>query len=178
MELQPESESNGVLTRRRKCLSLDTMSPLLKGMEYAIRGPIFTRAMEISYELASNTHHRHSFHSLIRANAGDALAMGQPMMTFIRQVLACVVMPDLRQLMPRDVGEKAAMLVESFGGRTVASYSFLSPPLLTKHIAEFIQERDGGIPRDPGSINVTEGATTCIEVQLGVRLGKRCDLKF
>lgn len=39
--------------KRAKCLTLDNMNPNIKVMEYAVRGPLVTRAGEIEKELQS-----------------------------------------------------------------------------------------------------------------------------
>ena len=43
--------SNGVQPRRSKVLTMDTMNPHIKVMEYAVRGPIVARATELEKEL-------------------------------------------------------------------------------------------------------------------------------
>ncbi|CAG7661616.1 unnamed protein product, partial [Allacma fusca] len=52
-------------------------------MEYAARGPVICRAMKIDAELRQGV--KMPFSSVIKANIGDAHAMGQKPMTFIRQ---------------------------------------------------------------------------------------------
>lgn len=47
--------------RRTKVLSAETVNPFVKGMEYAVRGPIVTRAGEIEAELARVSHLSFSF---------------------------------------------------------------------------------------------------------------------
>ena len=42
--------------RRTKVLSAESVNPFVKGMEYAVRGPIVTRAGEIEAELARVSH--------------------------------------------------------------------------------------------------------------------------
>ena len=42
---------NGTAPRRTKVLTMETLNPNIKTMEYAVRGPIVTRAAEIEKEL-------------------------------------------------------------------------------------------------------------------------------
>jgi len=67
-------------------LTLDNMNPCIKTMEYAVRGPLVIRATEIEKELQKGI--KKPFNDVIKANIGDAHAMGNPPITFLRQVLA------------------------------------------------------------------------------------------
>lgn len=105
---------------KEKVLTLDTMNACVKRVEYAVRGPIVLRALELEQELSQvwpRAHHsppgstqqppgqelgreeahfqcgasflqgvKKPFTEVIRANIGDAHAMGQKPITFLRQV--------------------------------------------------------------------------------------------
>ncbi|KHJ88132.1 hypothetical protein OESDEN_12077 [Oesophagostomum dentatum] len=88
-----------------KILTKDTINPQVITMQYAVRGPIVIRAVELEKELAKGANK--PFKSVIKANIGDAHAMGQKPITFIRQVLACVTNPSLMETgnFPADVVE-------------------------------------------------------------------------
>lgn len=88
-------------------------------MEYAVRGPIVIRAVEIEKELAKGQ--QKPFKNVIKANIGDAQAMGQVPVTFIRQVIACVTMPKLLESpdFPDDVKDKARTILRGCGGGSV-----------------------------------------------------------
>lgn len=45
-----QQRENGV-SHRDKVLTLDNMNPFVKRVEYAVRGPIYLRAVEIEKEL-------------------------------------------------------------------------------------------------------------------------------
>lgn len=47
---QPGMAENG-LARREKVLTLESLNPSVKKVEYAVRGPIVTRALELEKEL-------------------------------------------------------------------------------------------------------------------------------
>lgn len=49
--VRPESEGTVVARRERFRLSVDSINPFLKNMEYAVRGPILSRALEIEQAL-------------------------------------------------------------------------------------------------------------------------------
>lgn len=58
------------------------------------------------------------FTEVIKANIGDAQAMGQKPITFIRQVLSLVAYPDLlnSKEFPEDVKSRARAILESSRG--------------------------------------------------------------
>jgi alanine transaminase len=62
----------------------------------------------------------HPFKNVIKANIGDAHAMGQKPITFIRQVLACVSCPKLLESpdFPVDVKEHARTILEGCSGQS------------------------------------------------------------
>merc|ERR1712168_1170308 len=74
-------------------VTLDNMNPCIKKMEYAVRGPLVIRATAIEKEIQDGV--KKPFSSVIKANIGDAHAMGNKPITFIRQVLAIVPHPPL-----------------------------------------------------------------------------------
>lgn len=71
-------------SRRERILTLESMNPQVKAVEYAVRGPIVLKAGEIELELQRGI--KKPFTEVIRANIGDAQAMGQQPITFLRQV--------------------------------------------------------------------------------------------
>ena len=56
-------------------------------MQYAVRGPIVIRAGEIEAEIKSGKT-GYPFDEVIKCNIGDAHAMGQNPITFLRQVVS------------------------------------------------------------------------------------------
>merc|ERR1719234_3090971 len=81
---------------RRTMLTAETMNPKIKQVEYAVRGPIVVRAAEIERELKSGA--AKPFDHVTRANIGDCHAVGNQPITFIRQVLACCLYPELMEI--------------------------------------------------------------------------------
>ena len=78
------SSTNGVPPSRGKVLTMDTLNPNIKEMQYAVRGPIVARAGEIEKELQKGS--KRPYEKIIRANIGDCHAVGQQPLTFLRQV--------------------------------------------------------------------------------------------
>ena len=65
------------------------------------------------------------FKSVIKANIGDAHAMGNKPITFIRQVMACITHPPLleSEFFPADVKSRAKQILEGCRGGSVGAYS-------------------------------------------------------
>ncbi|XP_068196633.1 alanine aminotransferase 2-like [Antennarius striatus] len=150
---------NGV-SPRTKVLTIDTMNPTVKKVEYAVRGPIVTRAMELEKELAEGV--KKPFSEVIKANIGDAHAMGQQPITFFRQVLALCSYPELLNdsTFPEDAKSRARQFLQSCGGNSIGAYSASQGiEHVRQNVARYIERRDGGIPCDPDNIYLTTGAS-------------------
>lgn len=153
-------------------------------MEYAVRGPIVVAADEITRDLESTTtdidkKNKYPFDRIVYANIGNPHAVGQEPLTWPRQVLALVDLPrnvgvnhpHVQDLFPPDVIARAAeiqdALQHSCGGSTGAYSHSQGLPLLRQHVAQFIQERDGGVvAADPELIFLTNGASSAIHMML------------
>ncbi|KAM6458500.1 alanine aminotransferase 1 isoform 6-T6 [Liasis olivaceus] len=159
---QPGMAENGAAPQD-KVLTLDSMNPHVRKVEYAVRGPIVARATQLQKELKQGA--RKPFTEVIAANIGDAQAMGQKPITFLRQVSALCLYPDLLNSpeFPEDAKQKARRLLAACGGQSVGAYS-ASPgiELIRQDVAAFIQRRDDGIPSNPENIYLTTGASNAI----------------
>ncbi|XP_062835933.1 alanine aminotransferase 1 [Anolis carolinensis] len=155
--------ANSLPCQRDKVLTLESMNPCVKRVEYAVRGPIVTRAVQLEKELQQGV--KKPFSEVIRVNVGDAQAMGQKPITFFRQVSALCMYPDLLKdpNFPEDAKEKARRLLAACGGDSIGAYS-ASPgiDLIRQDVARFIERRDGGIPCNPENIFLSTGATSAI----------------
>ncbi|XP_025031056.1 alanine aminotransferase 1 isoform X2 [Python bivittatus] len=159
---QPGMAENGAAPQD-KVLTLDSMNPHVRKVEYAVRGPIVARATQLQKELKQGA--RKPFTEVIAANIGDAQAMGQKPITFLRQVSALCLYPDLLNSpeFPEDAKQKARRLLAACGGQSVGAYS-ASPgiELIRQDVAAFIQRRDEGIPSNPENIYLSTGASNAI----------------
>jgi len=153
-------------------VTLDNMNPCIKKMEYAVRGPLVIRATAIEKEIQAGV--KKPFPNVIKANIGDAHAMGNKPITFIRQVLAIVTHPPLLESpdLPEDAKIRARAILEGCKGGSVGSYSD-SPGLeiIRRHVAEYIKQRDGGIESDWQKIilcaGASEGIRACLKLLTG-----------
>lgn len=122
---------------------------------------------------------------MIKANIGDAHAMGQKPITFIRQVVSLVAYPDLlsSKEFPEDAKSRARAILEASRGSagTAAAFSLAREDLISfvftgcysdsaglelirNHVAQYIERRDG-FPSNPSDIVLCAGASEGIRVR-------------
>ncbi|XP_075776055.1 alanine aminotransferase 1 isoform X2 [Pelodiscus sinensis] len=105
------------------------------------------------------------FTEVIKANIGDAHAMGQRPVTFLRQVSALCLYPELLNdpLFPADARQRAHRLLAGCGGQSAGAYT-ASPgiELIRQDVARYIERRDGGVPANPDNIYLSTGASDAI----------------
>lgn len=125
-------------------LTLDSMNPRIKNIEYAVRGPIVIRAGQLKKELSDGG--EKPFNEVIFSNIGDAHAMGQPYITFLRQVIALCAYPELLNLdaFPEDAKSRAKRILQGCGGQSVGAYSSSAGiDVIREDITKYISNRDG-----------------------------------
>ncbi|CAN0390431.1 unnamed protein product [Lampetra planeri] len=146
-----------------RTLTLETMNQNVRALEYAVRGPIVIRAQQIEKELQEGV--SKPFTEVIRANIGDAHAMGQTPITFLRQVLALCLYPALFEdsSLPEDAKQRARRILDGCGGRSIGAYSASQGiECLREDVARFIERRDGGVACDPNDVFLSTGASDTI----------------
>ena len=83
---------------QQKRLNLETMSQSLRHMDYAVRGKVVAAADRIADELQqhqqSPDHHQYPFDHIVYTNIGNPHSLGQAPLTWPRQVMALVDLPD------------------------------------------------------------------------------------
>uniref|UniRef100_A0AAY4BI37 alanine transaminase n=1 Tax=Denticeps clupeoides TaxID=299321 RepID=A0AAY4BI37_9TELE len=150
-----------------KVLTVDTMNSCVKKVEYAVRGPIVLRAVQIEKELKEGV--QKPFSEVIKANIGDAHAMGQQPITFFRQVLAMCSYPELLDddRFPEDAKGRARRILQGCGGQSIGAYSASQGiECVRQDVARYVERRDGGVPSDPDNIYLTTGASDGIVTML------------
>ncbi|CAG9561544.1 unnamed protein product [Danaus chrysippus] len=144
-------------------MTLKNINTNILKVEYAVQGPLVARAGEIEEELKMGV--EKPFKNVIRANIGDAHAMGQVPITFIRQVLACISYPELIEEgnFPEDVKKRAREILNSCSGGSIGSYSApYGIDHIRRHVAEYIERRDG-LPANWQNVFLSAGASTAIK---------------
>lgn len=162
---QRNMSSIAIKTDRVSVLTEGNINPNVKAMEYAVRGPLVIRAVEIEKELASGL--KKPFTEVIKANIGDAQAMGQKPITFIRQVISLVAYPCQIETsnFPEDVKSRARAILEASKGSAGCYSDSNGLDLIRKDVAQYIERRDG-FPSDPDNIVLCAGASEGIRSSL------------
>ncbi|XP_078066961.1 alanine aminotransferase 2 [Mustelus asterias] len=150
-----------------RVLNIGNMNPQVRATEYAVRGPIVIKAGEIEKELQQGA--QKPFTEVIKANIGDAHAMGQQPITFLRQVVALCTYPELfgSPQFPADAKERAQRILLDCGGNSLGSYSASQGlDCIRRDVAKYVETRDGGVPADPENMYITTGASDGISTIL------------
>lgn len=154
------------------------MSQNLRTMEYAVRGKVVIKADEINAQLKSSPdNHPYPFDHIVYTNIGNPHSVGQKALTWPRQVMALVDLPEevginhpvVQQMFPKDAIERARLIKEGLDGHGSGAYTHSQGPMLfRKEICNFIEERDGlgEGSTDPSNIFMTNGASSGIEMIL------------
>uniref|UniRef100_A0A3B4ZD44 alanine transaminase n=1 Tax=Stegastes partitus TaxID=144197 RepID=A0A3B4ZD44_9TELE len=101
------------------------------------------------------------FQEVIDLSSGDPHRAGMKPVSFIRQVLAACLYPELLEdeSVPLDVRLRAQRLLEDCAGGSVGSYTPSSGLLhVRQSIAEFITRRDFGVPSYTKNIYISSGS--------------------
>lgn len=148
-------------------LNVDNINPNIRNLEYAVRGPLVIRAVQLAKEIEQGA--EKPFKTVIRANIGDCHAMNQKPLTFYRQVLACAAKPDLMETdssIPEDVKSRVRDILKACGGGSVGAYSdACGIELIRRQCAQYIEERDG-LKSDWQNIFLTTGASEVVKTIL------------
>ncbi|KAJ2080030.1 alanine transaminase [Coemansia sp. RSA 988] len=153
-----------------KVLTLDTMNPNIRIMEYAVRGAIPIRAEELVAQLKAQPGSL-PFTKVTPCNIGNPQQLQQKPLTFLRQVSALVEYTDLlespliettRKLFPEDVIARARRNLSFVNNAAGAYTQSLGISEVRQDVARFIEQRDG-FPADPNNICLTTGASGAVE---------------
>lgn len=152
-------------------LNMDNVNQNVTEVEYAVRGPIVIRAQEIEEELARGV--KMPFDRVIKSNIGDCQAMGQAPITFIRQIIAGCSYPKLleQNVFPADVVSRCREILASVRGSIGCYSQSVGLPLVRKHVAEFIEKRDG-YPCSANNLILTNGASSSVKLILELFISK------
>ncbi|XP_077374964.1 alanine aminotransferase 1 [Festucalex cinctus] len=104
------------------------------------------------------------YKDVIDVSWGDPHRAGMKPLTFVRQVLAACLYPQLLDgdNFPVDVKRRAQKLLRWCDGGSVGSYTNAAGiPEIVESVAEFISQRDG-VPADPENIWIQPGSQTSL----------------
>eukprot|EP00541_Cyclophora_tenuis_P002989 CAMPEP_0116552140 /NCGR_PEP_ID=MMETSP0397-20121206/6327_1 /TAXON_ID=216820 /ORGANISM="Cyclophora tenuis, Strain ECT3854" /LENGTH=511 /DNA_ID=CAMNT_0004077069 /DNA_START=32 /DNA_END=1567 /DNA_ORIENTATION=- len=152
-QMTQESTATPPVDVGKKRMTINTMSSNLKKMQYAVRGEVVI-----------------VFDHIIYTNIGNPQSVGQKPLTWPRQVLALVDLPEevgvnhpqATKMFPADAIRRAKEIKSKMGGGTGAYSHSKGVRLFREDVAAFIEERDGGVPSEPEDIFLTNGASAGI----------------
>lgn len=174
--LFPGARSNTTMMMRRVALTLNDVPQRIKDCQYAVRGEIVQCAENIDRAIAQGQTH-FPFRATLPANIGNPQAVGQKPITFHRQVLSCLLNPELIVLststttthgIPSDVSTRAGHYLQDVASMGAYSHS-KGVPAFRNQIAKWFGTRDG-LDANPETIFITDGASPgvrlCLEMML------------
>lgn len=164
-------------SRKRKVLTEGSgVNSCMAAVEYAVRGELVLRAEALARQLPTVDL---PFDKIVYCNIGNPQSVGQHPVTFVRQVLAAVACPALvepgaKEVFPSDVVQRVReVLAASHGIGAYSESQGLS--LVRKRVARAIEARDEGVPADPDSIYLTNGASEAAKIFLSMLVRDRHD---
>jgi len=145
----------------QKVLTYDSLSHNIKNAKYAVRGPIMIRAGELQQRLTKGE--KFPFSEIFLCNVGNPHQLGQPPLSYNRQVLACLMDKSLLTagIYHKDVVEKAKSLY-TFIPSSGAYAESQGIRQVRENCAKFIEKRDG-FSSNPSHIFLSNGASDSIK---------------
>jgi len=147
-----------------KVLCKETLGDNVKETEYAVRGPILDVAAEVTELLKKGE--KLPFDKLLYCNIGNPLSLGQPSISFYREVVSVALNPKLMDSpeISKDAKDRAKKFLEEVKYPSAIGAYTSSPGLLSvrQSVINYIQERDG-YPSDVNKIFLTDGASDGIK---------------
>lgn len=134
----------------------DTINEAVLKAEYAVRGPIVSKAQQLERDLANGA--KLPFDKVVYCNIGNPHSLGQKPITFFRQVLAALDCKGLAGTFPEDVERRAAEYNEKIRGGTGAYSESKGVLCLRQAVARGVERRDG-VACDPEKIFLLDGAS-------------------
>lgn len=128
----------------------------MKQLEYSV---LARRANQLKEELRQGA--KKPYKEVIDVSWGDPHRAGVKPLTFVRQVLAACLYPQLTDSdkLPVDVRQRAQRLLGICAGGSVGSYTATAGiPEIVQRVSEFITRRDDGVPSHPKNIYITPGS--------------------
>ncbi|CAL8309429.1 unnamed protein product [Lota lota] len=139
-------------------MSLRDVDPRLKAIGDSPCNALRAHALQITQELAQGV--QKSFSRVVDLYSVDPHQAGVPPITFLHQVLAVCLYPELLsdENFAVDVRQRARRLIQSCEGSSVGSYTpSCGLDYIQHRIAEFITRRDAGVPTDAHNIFICSG---------------------
>ncbi|CAH8668128.1 unnamed protein product [Schistosoma bovis] len=143
-------------------MSCDTINPHVVKLQYAVRGPIVLRALELEREISQGSKRR--FNKIIRCNIGDCHASGQRPISFIREVLCAATNTHIMDsnLVQDDAKLRARRFLDSCGGSVGVYSQSTGVEVVREDVAQYIEQRDQ-LSANPQNIFLSNGASEAVK---------------
>nr|XP_020451340.1 alanine aminotransferase 2-like isoform X2 [Monopterus albus] len=138
---------------------LQQISPNVRNTKPSECTVLLRRSSQIKEELRRGV--RRAYEKVIDVYWGDSHQTGVKPLSFVRQVLAACVYPELinSDKLPVDVKQRAQSLLRECARGSVGSCTAAAGvPEIVHRISEFIMKRDGGAPSYPENIYISPGS--------------------
>ncbi|XP_070701446.1 alanine aminotransferase 1-like [Pempheris klunzingeri] len=138
---------------------LQEISPSVRNMWQLEYGVLARQASQIKEQLRQGV--RKPYQEVIDVSWGDPHRGGLKPLSFVRQVLAACLYPELvnSDKLPVDVRQRAQRLLGGCVGGSVGSYTTTAGiSEIVQRVSEFITRRDGGAPSYPENIYISPGS--------------------
>mmetsp|Transcript_13433 Transcript_13433/g.15606 ORF Transcript_13433/g.15606 Transcript_13433/m.15606 type:complete len:536 (+) Transcript_13433:92-1699(+) len=159
-------------------LTLNSANERVMNTEYAVRGVVLMRALEIEEALQKDSS-AYPFDAVVKCNIGNPQALGQKPITFTRQVLSLVMNPELLteesivNAYPADAISRAQKYLDFV--KSVGAYSASNGVAIVRdEVSEFLKNRDS-VKVNPNDIFLTSGASEAVEMLMRVLIRSNND---
>jgi len=136
--------------------------------EYAVRGAVAIRAGEIKKEIKEGK--KFKFEKLVPMHSGNPQALGQPPITFGREVLSIMTHHQLGQSVDfgrysKDAVDRAKYYYDNMDPQALGAYAGHTSGYdgVKNDVVDFIKRRDN-IEINPANLFLSTGASECIEI--------------
>ncbi|KAG8003401.1 Alanine aminotransferase 2 [Nibea albiflora] len=145
--------------------SLQHVNPRVKAIRVTPHSRLQSLAAHITQKIALGM--QKPFKEVIDVSSGDPHKAGMKPVSFVRQVLAVCLYPELlkESRLPLDVRQRAQRFLQACDGDSVGSYTVSSGLThIRQSIAEFIMRRDAGVPSYSKDIFISAGSHSALVV--------------
>lgn len=166
-------------TRAYSVMNKETITKLVQNAEYAVRGPVAIRAAGIKKEMGAGKAFK--FDKLVPMHSGNPHALGQPPITFGREVLSIMMHNQFGQKVDygrysKDSLDRAKYYQANIDPAAIGGYAGHSSGYdpVKKDVIDFIQRRDN-IEIDPSNLYLSTGASEAVEIAIRLLINEPND---
>lgn len=148
------------------------INPNVIGVDYAVKGPIPTKALEIIEELKINPG-KYPFKEVTFCSIGNPQGLGQPPLSFVRETIACALCPSLMQTtaVSEDAKKRAKWYLDNILSAGVYTHS-TGIPIIRESVVKFIEKKDEVIRPSIDDVFLTDGSSSAAQQFLNMLLFK------